>query len=296
MLFLENLYYGHAEILLNHCGLPATLPIPHRIQHGWQPGPGLVKMHMAEPGPKIVWSSRNVASSIEMGFKGATPIGAPFLYLPEGQSAAPAEDKSLLAIPFHGWEKGGLHGSIVHYADELSELQAKGFGPITVCMYYFEYEQEPLRTIFESRGFKTTTMGRRGENLEFLHRQRDLIASHSVVTSNRVSTATFYALSLGVPFFLWGPIQGLEGSADPTGQIFKAWQREAFPELHFDQFDGRCHQDLGLKELGAEHMLDPEALRETLHLGPSHRFRRMGLHTRRYFHAGIRSLVPRRKD
>jgi len=295
MLYRENLFYGHAEILLNHCGLPATTAIPHRIQHGWQPGPGMYKPHMAEPGPKIVWSSRNLASSNEKGFKGATPIGAPFLYLPKQQAPVPASDKSLLAIPFHGWEKGGLHGSIVHYADELTELQEKGFGPITVCMYYFEYEQEPLRSIFESRGFKTTTMGQKGENPEFLYRQRDLITSHSAVTSNRVSTATFYALSLGVPFFLWGPVQGLEGSLDPTGEIFQKWQCDVFPQLHFDQFDGHCHQELGLKELGAEHMLSPEALRETLCLGSSNQMRRLGFKTRRYLHAGIRSLVPRRK-
>ena len=134
MLFRENLHYGHAEILLNHCQMPVETRIPHRIQHGWQPGPGMSNKHMAEPGAKIVWSSRNVASSDALGFEDAVPIGAPFLYLPEIETQTAVEDKSVLAIPFHGWEKGELHGSVVKYADELAQLRDEGFGPITVCM------------------------------------------------------------------------------------------------------------------------------------------------------------------
>ena len=190
-----------------------------------------------------------------------------------------------MAIPFHGWEKGELHGSVVKYADELAQLRDEGFGPITVCMYWFEYEQEELRALFESRGMKTTTMGHRGENPEFLHRQRTLIREHSVVTSNRVSTATFYALSLGVPFFLWGPVQGIEGSDDPTGEIFEAWQRREFPELQYAAFDGTCHRELGLKELGAEYVQSPEALRKTLSIEKGHGGRRAMLNARRYAHA-----------
>ena len=291
MLFRENLHYGHAEILLDHCRLPNSTRIPHRVQHGWQPGPGMSDKHMAEPGKKIVWSSRNLRSSLDRGFSGATPIGAPFLYLPALEAAPPSSEKSVLAIPFHGWERGELHGSVVAYADSLASLRKEGFGDITVCMYWFEYEQAALRALFESRGMTTITMGNRGENPEFLHRQRQLIRQHSVVTSNRVSTATFYALSLGVPFFLWGPVQGIEGSDDPTGERFDAWQQQTFPELRFDAFSGECHQEIGMRELGAEFVQTPETLRETLNVGPGQRGARTIAQSRRYLHAIHRSLT-----
>jgi hypothetical protein len=70
-MFAENRHYGHAEILLAYCGLPPETEIPVRMQHGWQPGFGMRPQDMAQPGPKIVGSSRNLARAHAAGYADA---------------------------------------------------------------------------------------------------------------------------------------------------------------------------------------------------------------------------------
>ncbi len=266
-MFAENRHYGHAEILLAWCGLPASTRIPVRMQHGWQPGIGMRPRDMAQPGPKIVWSSRNLERAREAGYRGAVAIGAPWLYMPPGpdSDSGPEHPRSVLIVPFHGWEKQSLHGSMTAYADALAGLEREGFGPITVCLYWHEYEQPDVRELFERRGYATTTMGHRNDNPEFLQRQRELIRRHAYVSSNRVSTASFYAIAAGRPFFLHGPPVGLSEADDPTGEEFDRWQREEFPQLYRDEhgeLDFAKQRPLGAYELGADHVRSPEQLRE----------------------------------
>src|SRR5690242_2353664 len=111
-MFAENRHYGHAEILLAYCGLPASTRIPVRMQHGWQPGIGMRPRDMAQPGPKIVWSSRNLERAREAGHRGAEVIGAPWLYMSAAPDPGPEHPRSVLVVPFHGWEKQSLHGSM----------------------------------------------------------------------------------------------------------------------------------------------------------------------------------------
>jgi hypothetical protein len=293
-MFAENRFYGHAEILLRHCGLSASTRIPLRLQHGWQPGVGMRPRYMAQPGPKIVWSTRNLERARDDGYRDVTAIGAPWLYMPAAPDPGPEQPRSVLVVPFHGWEKQALHGSMTAYADALAELEREGFGPITVCLYWHEYEQAELRELFERRGCATTTMGHRNDNPEFLLRQHELIRRHAFVSSNRVSTATFYALTAGRPFFLHGPPVGLSESDDPTGEQFDRWQREQFPDLCSLEPDFERQRAIGEHELGADHLLSPEQLRERLLLGPEHRGTRLRLGLRRRAHDLAALLRPDR--
>ena len=292
-MFAENHHYGHAELLLRHCGLPRDTRIPMRLQHGWQPGPGLRARDLRQPGRKIVWSSRNLEQAAQAGYEGAVAVGAPWLYLPEQRPPEP--EAGLLVMPFHGWERERLSGTMDSYAEALCALEAEGLGPITVCLYWFEHRQAPLRELFESRGFATTTMGHREDNPDFLHRLRALIWRHRAVSSNRVSTAAFYALASGRPFFVYGPPAGLSASEDPSGEVFDAWQRETFPELCWERFDGGCRRAIGEYELGLEHRRDPGELRETLLLGPRHRGARARLRLARGADTVAQLLVSGRK-
>lgn len=272
-MWAENGYYGHRMALQRHAGLRLARPIPGRLQHGWQPGPGHPPTTFADPGLHLVWSSRNVTSAAAAGHPGVLAIGAPWLYagpldgtrpLPE-----PGAGQGVLAMPFHGWERAKVHGDFERYADALLELQREQGGPVTVCMYWAEHADASLRGVFEARGFRTVTAGAREDNPVFLDTLRALIREHRLVTSNRIATATFYALAAGRDFLLHGPVMGLAGTDDADGSRFDAWQRETFPELTADGFGSgdaarERRRAIGLAELGAEHLLAPAALRERL--------------------------------
>ena len=266
----DNSYYGHAQVLRDYCSVRGRPSIPGRLQHGWTTGAGVWEPGLLEPWPKYLWARRNVELAIAGGHRHIVPVGAPFLYLPPLSLPDIPErgSNSLLVFPFHGWEKQAAEGSMRSYADAIETLAADGFGPVTVCLYWKEYEDPAARRVFEARGFDVTTNGHRDRNPTFLHKQRALIASHGAVCSNRVSTASFYALASGRPFFLHGPPAGLAGTDDPTGESYARWQLDAFPVLSYDAFTGDLHREVALRELGAEYIRTPEELRAILCWNP----------------------------
>ncbi len=291
-MFPDNHFYGHAGLLRAYAGVRRAPAMPGRLQHGWQTGPGLSTRHLAEPWPKFLWSDRNVARASEQGFRGLVPLGAPYLYL--GASADAGAPRGLLAIPFHGWEKQKIAGDLGRYAESLSDLEARGLGPVTVCLYFTEHREPALRRLFEERGFSVTTMGPRDGNPEFLERQRALLRAHLRVTSNRISTAAFYALHEARPFFLHGPTMGLEATEDPTGERFDAWQRESFPSLYGARAEDVADVGLGAEELGARHRRTPAELRELLAWTPTRAWVRVARRLQRVTHGVSSALSSRR--
>ncbi len=278
-MFVSNHYYGHSRILRQYCHTTAEGTLPGRLQHGWVTGHGHAIRFFKEPWPKYVWSRRNLDLCNRDGAKNVVVIGAPFLYLPD---PAPIKDlppqRSLLAYPFHGWEQDELVADMERYARSLEDLAREGFGPITVCLYWKEYENPMMRLVFEKRGFSVTSNGHRDGNHDFLLRQRKQLLEHVYVTSNRVCTALFYGLVIGRKAFLHGPPMGLSKSKDPTGKLFGQWQNVAFPELSFEAFDDHAHVSIGERELGLEFKQSPDQLRKTLAVGPG----TMSLHMYRY--------------
>jgi len=265
----ENHYYGHAGILRAYCGLAAgdRRPLAGCLQHGWQPGTGLGASPPPTPWRRFIWSRRNLEACRAAGLRRVVPIGSPLLYLPGSADAAPAP-RSLLALPFHGWERarvGSIREGYVAYADELDGLRRKGeFDRITVCLYWLEHEDAALREVFTLRGCEVVTAGHRDENPDFLPQLRRLILAHACTTANRIATCTFYALHLGRPFFRFGPAMDLGDGSEAAR--FRAWEEAEFPTLLHENFDGRPQPELGAHELGLEFRQSPEALRRLLGL------------------------------
>ena len=119
-------------------------------------------------------------------------------------------------------------------------------------------------------------------------------STHKVQSAKRTSSdlraATFYALSLNRPFFLWGPPQGLSQSDDPAGERYDAWQKDTFPQLTWDRFDGHADLDLAARELGKDYLCSPEELRRKLWVNPEDRWRRGKLYMSRMKHALIKKI------
>jgi hypothetical protein len=287
----ENRFYGHASILARYAGVERAGPLPVRIQHGWTPGEGLWPHEIGDPLPKLLWSARNLQQCQASGYDGVVGFGSPFIYLPAAEQGSSQGARSLLAVPFHGWEKERLAANMDVFVESLSQLEADGFAPITVCLYWFEYENPEFRAAFERRGYRTVSAGRRDDNPDFLIRLREHLLAHAYVTSNRVSTAAFYALYLGRPFFLWGPPAGLSGSDDPNGTAFDAWQRQEFPSLRYETFRDAPDRALGEAELGLEFLHTPAQVRELLLMGAGGAARRCLLRARRELFFLRRRLV-----
>ena len=200
-----NHWYGHAHILAEYCGLDPASPPPIRgvIQHGWNFAHGLGYGHVNDHSfTKLVWNDRNRRRGQVIGWRDFAVIGAPYLYLMELKKDEPApEREGTIFYPFHGTND---YESVMGSHDKLIEqVKAVEDGPVTACLYYVEYDDPEIRKHYEDSGFRVITHGRRGNQWKgtdrlFLHRQLAELKRHRRIISNRLTTAVFYGVSVGL--------------------------------------------------------------------------------------------------
>ncbi|CAM2923515.1 MULTISPECIES: hypothetical protein [Dermacoccus] len=262
----SNHWYGHAHVLAEYCGLDAEHPprINGVIQHGWTFVHGFGYGHNPPGGfAKYVWGDVNRRRGQAIGWRDYVTIGAPFLYLdrlrPRAEDAP--EPEGTIWFPFHGtvdWES--VHGDHDRLIREIQEVED---GPVTMCLYYVEYEQDEIRERYEEAGFRVITLGQRGTfyqggTTNFLERQLDELRKHKRVASNRLSTAMFYGIASGLDPAVYGDpmdIPGIKQGFDGTHLLEKT-----FPELHGVHLDLEQARAVCDEELGRDYLMSPTEL------------------------------------
>ncbi len=259
----DNAFYGHNRVLADYAGMsPDAPPIRGHVQHGWTPGTGL-----SEPArlvswlPKLVWSASNRKVAEERGIRPLEAIGAPFCYLDAASTypaAGVAAPRATIYYPFHGWEREAVHGSHHDLAAAIREREA---GPVTVCLYWQEFDQLAVRRLYVEAGFRVICHGYRNDAL-FLARQRDELLRHDRVASNRVGTALWYGGYLGRSIEVYGPPMSVQSAAE--ARAFDSFSRARWPQLHDGGVAGATARDLAAEELGAAFVMPPDELRRVL--------------------------------
>ncbi|WP_027345115.1 hypothetical protein [Hamadaea tsunoensis] len=261
-----NHYYGHSHVLARYCGLDDREPprIHGYLQHGWNIGDGMAADHEFVPGtPIFLWSERIRRRAWSMGRRETYVVGSPWAYLIEMEPDFGAVDQreGTIWYPFHGWE--GQH--VVGDHDRLvDEIRATEDGPVTICLYWQEFQSKRNRRRYEKAGFRVICHGYRGgwwENLDpdFLYRQLAEQRRHKRVASNRLSSAVFYGTLAGCEPAVYGDPMQLERESHAWGgqpRIERIW-----PELHGARLDLPVAREIIRAELGADHLLPPEELR-----------------------------------
>lgn len=263
----SNHWYGHAHILARYCELASELPprIDGVLQHGWTFVHGYGYGHQPPPGfTHFVWSDVCRRRGQAIGWRDYYVIGAPFLYLVElEEEPQPAPERTgTIWYPFHGTaDYEPLAGDHQRLIDEIREVED---GPVTMTLYYVEYEMPEVRSLYEEAGFRVISHGRRGSKWaggasDFLYRQLRELRRHERVASNRLSTAVFYGIAAGCrpavygdPMELVGVKEGFSGE-----QLLEAW----FPELHGTNLDLEECRLRADEELGGAWMLEPAEMR-----------------------------------
>ncbi|AKU16201.1 hypothetical protein [Luteipulveratus mongoliensis] len=264
-----NHFYGHASILARYCGLTGSPTIWGYLQHGWNTHDGFAVGHEFVPGyPKLVWSEAVARRGWALGLRNYVVIGSPWAYLLALQAQAPppeGERAGTLVYPFHGWEGQQIVGDHEAYADDVRERE--GDVPLTMCLYWNDYEDANVRKTYEDKGFRVITHGRRGHmyvggDLDFLDRQLTEVRAHRRVVSNRLGSALLYGASTGAEIGVYGDPMVLEGDHAVLGGMAK--QQRLFPELHQDQVPDAVAHAVARRELGLDETLSPTLLQHTL--------------------------------
>lgn len=260
----SNHWYGHAHIWARYCGLDPTHPprINGVIQHGWTFVHGFGYGHNPPLGfAKYAWSDVCRRRGQAIGWRDYIVTGAPILYLSALEPPEPAEREGTLWYPFHGTKDfESVTGDHRRLIDQIREVED---GPVTVCLYYVEYDDEQIRRCYTDAGFRVICHGRRGTlwrggDTDFLSRQLAEMRRHRRVASNRLSTAIFHGVAAGCEPAVYGdPMELRDAKAGFNGRtLLAAW----FPELHGEHLDLDIARAITHTELGLDWMLSPAEL------------------------------------
>jgi hypothetical protein len=268
----NNLMYGHSALLRRYCRVTSPMPIDGLLQHGWSIGMPLPLCHpelgwMNRSTRLFLWHDRNVQACRELGYLETYTVGSPLLYLESPKNENKPEPRSLLLFPAHSVDSEPYQEDgqtlFSRYLDEIEPMYRE-FSPVTVCLYYMEYDDPRIRRILNDRGLKTTTIGHRDHTPDFVSRLRDLILQHTYVSTNSFSTSLFYALFLRRRAFVHGQTFANRlwpGKVDLLTTHEK--MKQLYPQLEWERFGDTTHEEIGAEEIGADNMRSPAEMRET---------------------------------
>ncbi|MFY0406855.1 hypothetical protein [Solicola sp. PLA-1-18] len=263
----SNHYYGQAHVLARYCGMDEQDPptIWGLLQHGWNPlhGHGLAKKPPPLGFPNFVWSDAARRRGQAWGWRDFVVIGATWAYLMEVVPSAvePAERRGTIWYPFHGAEIGAVTGDHANLVAEVMETEDE---PVTFCLYWYEWEDDAIRSVYEASGARVICHGRRGmhrqgTDTDFMYRQHDEISRHRRVCSNRLSTAVFYGAATGCEVGVYG--DPMQFAAEIPASERKDHVRRLLPEMHGVRVDPDLARETTTRELGLDRLVGPDELR-----------------------------------
>ena len=252
----DNRFYGHDMILADYCRTEAS-PLFGHLQHGWGPATGYSQfpMRLVRSLPLLVWSEHNAACCRKEFGGDVRRVGAPFGYLLSavGTPPLPAQP-STLWFPAHGWEG---HAITADYGRLIRSIRERENNPVTVCLYWHEFEQAAIRRQFVDAGFRVVCNGRRHDP-GFLLRFRDELRLHHRVVANNVGTPIWYGGLAGREIEVYGPRFGFGDEAAAVAERDEECKR--WPELHGGPIPPAKAYELAAVELGCDRLLAPDDL------------------------------------
>ena len=205
--YWPNANYGFSSVLKQYAGYPANRPIMAVIPHGVYLNDSRLFAGELEVPLRAVLSFPEYRDALwqSTSDKTVVPSAAPFLYalriMRESGWTMPAERRGTIVAPQHSTAAVDTDTRWGKLADELVALPDR-FQPVTLCLHWQDLERKRDQE-FTRRGIRVVCAGHLGDQ-EFLFRLIHLMSQHRYAASNNVGSHLFYALALGLPYFLLG--------------------------------------------------------------------------------------------
>ncbi len=266
-----NHFYGHAHILARYVDLAEVPRIWGYLQHGWNTHDGFAVGTVFAPNfPKFVWSDVVARRAWATGLRDVQVVGSPWAYLlkleeQEQWDEGEHEREGTIVYPFHGWEQQNIIGSHDSYVEDIKRVE--GDVPITICLYWNEFEDASVRRSYEDAGFRVISHGYRGHmwrgtDVHFLDKQLEELRRHKRVVSNRLGSALIYGASVGADIGIYGDPMILQAERAALGGREK--QLRLYPQLHQPFVPRDYALRLSRYELGQDVLLSPHELSQVL--------------------------------
>lgn len=205
MRFCETRNYGFNEIIKQYARFPWYLPLPCHFEHGWTPSDYAPRTDLISNKPLMLVLSRRRAESWKR--KSQVPVGimgAPFIHFKNMHHIVRQKDaEGTVVFPSHSTYGQKRKFSAKQYCQELKNLPIE-FQPVTICLFWLDFIEKEA-DIYRKNGFNVVSAGYKfSVGLNFVKNFYKILSIHKYATSNEVGSYMFYAVDLGLPFFLTG--------------------------------------------------------------------------------------------
>lgn len=204
-MFKEEFIYGLNKLIREHTGFPQWIELPCEYEHGISVYYYPLKSKYRNKKPVIL--AYNKMSEKVWKKHSRKPIfilGSPFVHFRRDKQIEMKQDaQGTVAFPSHSTDLIDAEFDINEYCNELLNLPPE-FHPVTICLHWDDILKGKNK-VFETYGFAVKSAGDI-YSPEFCRNFYDILSSHKYSTSNQVGSYTFYAVEMGIPFFIIGKL------------------------------------------------------------------------------------------
>jgi hypothetical protein len=232
MRYREVRNYGFNHIIRKYAHFSWYLPLPAQIEHGWTAHTEALKSDLNTDKPLMLVFNRRRAKAWEK--RSDIPVavmGSPFIHYKNINRISKQKNaKGTVVFISHSTFDIKCEFDISRFCKELKKLPEK-YQPITICLFYLDFIDKKT-DIYRKMGFKVACAGPKFVNsLDFPRRFYEILSSHKYATSNAIGSYAFYAIDLGIPFFLTGPRPKLINQGDKDVNLLGV-ERHGETEFH----------------------------------------------------------------
>ena len=202
--------YRMDEIAKQYIGLPAWFPLAYLalLEHGIAIQNDVLRGKLVDAKNEIILvDTQSRQKLLQDQKREAYVLGPLFVHARKMyEIEAKPNAKGTLVFPIHASHTNTVHFDWELYARSLLELP-EAYHPFTACVYWMDVIKERHKA-FEKYGIKVVTNGHIYDP-NFVFNCLKYISEHKYCTGNELVSSMFYAVEMGIPFFLFGNDQGL---------------------------------------------------------------------------------------
>jgi FkbM family methyltransferase len=194
--------YGLGKWLRRDLGLPEAVPLHIHMDHGVRVSEAMTNCDLLSDRPIVFASAAQRDEYYKQTGKRAYVSGSPFVACRRlNQIEQDSDARGTVAFPVHSTHLIDVAIDWEQYADDLLNLPAE-LQPVTVCLYWKDL-LAGRHIPFLERGMAVVTTGHMADP-DFATTFYAILRRHRYCTSNMVGSYTFYAVEMGLPFFIHG--------------------------------------------------------------------------------------------
>lgn len=220
--------YSYGLLIREYGFFPKWLPIYIYHMHG----PGEVTMvheHEINSGAYCMFvnNKNDEQKFINAGMSKCETMVHPFVFYRKKYNINQCINaKGTIVYPAHSILNTEELTDIDKYIEQLKELPEK-YKPLAICMHWVDIKKGKHKKYMDA-GFPVYTAGN-GNDIRYAEKFYDILKHFKYATSNTYGSYIYYAVDMGLPFFLYGDEIEYDNKADPGLPIGKV--KISFPKV-----------------------------------------------------------------